>query len=164
MLSAEALTPGEYTVVCDPELTGVFTHEAFGHLSEADGQIHDPGLLHELRIGRRFGPQELHIYDTGRDEGTRGYLVVDDEGTPAADVDLIRDGILVGRLHSRRTAGVLGEHATGNGRSINYRHPPIVRMRNTVMAPGSTAREDLFRGIKSGIYAKGSSGGQTNGG
>lgn len=163
MLDAEAIEPGEYTVVCDPELTGVFTHEAFGHLSEADGQVHDAWLLQELRIGRRFAIPELHIYDTGRDLGTRGFLPIDDEGTPARDVDLIREGVLVGRLHSRRTAGIMGDPPTGNGRAINYRHPPIVRMRNTVMAGGSTAPEDLLRGIRRGIYAKGSSGGQTNG-
>ncbi len=163
LLEAPEIVGGEYTVVVDPHLAGVFAHEAFGHLSEADGQVDDAGLLQAMRLGRRFGPKNLHIYDTGRDEGSRGYLPVDDEGVEARDIDLIRDGELVGRLHSCRTAGSLGEQPTGNARALHYRFAPIVRMRNTVIAPGDTPVEGLFQGIKRGIYATGSTGGQTNG-
>lgn len=162
-LEADEIEGGEYTVVLDPHLAGVFAHEAFGHLSEADGLAEDPGLREVMRLGRKFGPDFLHIYDTGRDEGTRGYLPVDDEGIEGQDVDLIKDGYLVGRLHSQETATELGESPTGNARALNYRHPPIVRMRNTVIAPGETSFADLFHGIKKGVYAKGSYGGQTNG-
>jgi TldD protein len=163
LLDAPEIEGGEYPVVVDPHLAGVFAHEAFGHLSEADGQVGDEGLLAEMFLGRQFGPKALHIYDTGQDMGSRGYLPVDDEGVVAADVDLIKEGVLVGRMHSRETAAYLGEHPTGNARALHYRFPPIVRMRNTVIAPGDTPFEDLFQGIKKGIYAKGTHGGQTNG-
>ena len=36
LLSAEPIKAGKYTVLCNPQLCGVFVHEAFGHLSEAD--------------------------------------------------------------------------------------------------------------------------------
>ena len=36
LLKAEKVTGGNYTCVLDPGMTGLFTHEAFGHLSEAD--------------------------------------------------------------------------------------------------------------------------------
>ncbi|GAH99153.1 unnamed protein product, partial [marine sediment metagenome] len=36
LLSAPQVKGGEYTVVLDPVLAGVFIHEAFGHLSESD--------------------------------------------------------------------------------------------------------------------------------
>ena len=36
LLAAPQVKGGEYTVVCDPVLAGVFAHEAFGHLSESD--------------------------------------------------------------------------------------------------------------------------------
>ncbi len=163
LLSAPEIEGGEYTVVIDPHLAGVFAHEAFGHLSEADGQVGDPGILAAMQLGRRFGPSNLHIYDTGKDVGSRGYLPIDDEGVEAQDVDLIKDGILVGRLHSQQTAAALGDRPTGNARALHYRFPPIVRMRNTVIAPGDTPRDNMFEGIKRGIYAKGTHGGQTNG-
>jgi TldD protein len=42
MLSAPSAKGGEYTVVLDPILAGVFIHEAFGHLSEADHVYENP--------------------------------------------------------------------------------------------------------------------------
>jgi len=105
-----------YTVVIDPILTGLFVHEAFGHLSEADMAYENPDLLEVMTLGRRFGPPELQIFDGASLPGHRGSYFYDDEGTPATTTQLIQDGVLVGRLHSRETAGKLGEPATGNAR------------------------------------------------
>ena len=74
----------------------------------------------------------------------RGSFKYDDEGVPARKTDLIRDGILVGRLHSRETAGKMGEPSTGNARALDYRFPPIVRMTNTYIETGDTSFEDLI--------------------
>ena len=41
----------------------------------------------------------------------------------------------IGRLHSRETAGKMGEAPTGNARALAYQHAPIVRMTNTCMLP-----------------------------
>jgi TldD protein len=45
-----------YEVVIDPVLSGLFVHEAFGHLSEADMAYENPDLLEVMTLGRRFGP------------------------------------------------------------------------------------------------------------
>jgi len=163
---------GTYTVVIDPILTGLFVHEAFGHLSEADMAYENPDLLEVMSIGRQFGPPELQIFDGAAPtppsppyEGGwhRGSYFYDDEGTPATTTQLIKDGILVGRLHSRETAGKLEETPTGNARCLNYHYPPIVRMTNTWIERGKTPVEDLFKGIKEGVYARNWTGGMTNG-
>lgn len=52
-----------YPVVIDPILTGLFVHEAFGHLSEADMLYENPDFLEVMSLGRRFGPPELQIFD-----------------------------------------------------------------------------------------------------
>ena len=65
------------------------------------------------------------IYDTGEYPENRGYLKYDDEGVPTRRAYLVKDGILVGRLHSRETAGIMGEPITGNARALNYTFPPI---------------------------------------
>jgi TldD protein len=94
----------------------------------------------------------------------RGYLPVDDEGVPTQRTELISKGKLVGRLHSRETAGKLGEAPTGNARAISYRFPPIPRMRNTCIASGPDGKlGDLVKGIEEGVYAVDAFGGQTNG-
>lgn len=161
---APVVQGGTYTVVCDPHLAGVFVHEAFGHLSEGDNVADDPRMQEILKLGRRFGEDYLNIWDTGLDPGLRGYLQYDDEGVPTEKTWLIKDGVLVGRLHSRETAGRMGEKPTGNARAISYRFPPIPRMRNTCIGNGPHGSfNDLIKDIKLGIYAMESSGGQTNG-
>ena len=162
-LSLPPVKGGTYTVVIDPVLTGLFVHEAFGHLSEADMAYENPDLLEVMSMGRQFGPKELQIFDGAAPEGHRGSYFYDDEGTPATKTQLIKDGILVGRLHSRETAGKLEETPTGNARCLNYHYPPIVRMTNTWIERGKTPVEDLFKGIKEGVYARNWLGGMTNG-
>jgi TldD protein len=162
-LSLPPVKGGTYTVVIDPILTGLFVHEAFGHLSEADMAYENPDLLEVMSIGRRFGPEDLQIFDGAAPPGHRGSYFYDDEGTPATKTQLIKDGILVGRLHSRETAGKLEETPTGNARCLNYHYPPIVRMTNTWIERGKTPVEDLFKGIKEGVYARNWIGGMTNG-
>ena len=161
-----------YTVVIDPILTGLFVHEAFGHLSEADMAYENPDLLEVMTIGRKFGPENLQIFDGATipplinqeyGEVHRGSYIYDDEGTPATTTQLIKDGVLVGRLHSRETAGKLGETPTGNARCLDYHYPPLVRMTNTWIAPGKTAVKDLCADIKEGVYACNWFGGMTNG-
>lgn len=156
---APKIRGGLYTVVLDPELAGVFAHESFGHTSEADLFAEKPGGLDTLKIGKRFGTDELNIYDTGLLRGRAGDAKYDDEGVPTHHTDLIKDGILVGRMHNRETAASLHEEPTGNARAMNYHFPPIVRMRNTCIGPGKHQVEDLFRDIKEGVYALGCYGG-----
>jgi len=162
-LSLPPLKGNVYPVVIDPILTGLFVHEAFGHLSEADMLYENPDLLEVMSMGKKFGPSELQIFDGAAPEGHRGSYYYDDEGVPASTTQLIKDGVLVGRLHSRETAGKLGEKPTGNARCLNYHYAPIVRMTNTWIERGNTPVEDLFYGIKEGVYARNWLGGMTNG-
>lgn len=152
-----------YTVVIDPILTGLFVHEAFGHLSEADMTYENPDLLEVMTLGRQFGPKNLQIFDGAEPPGHRGSYFYDDEGTPGTTTQLIKDGALVGRLHSRETAGKLGETPTGNARCLNYHYPPLVRMTNTWIERGDTAVEDLLSEVTEGVYARNWLGGMTNG-
>jgi TldD protein len=163
LLDAPGVRGGAYPVILDNELAGVFIHEAFGHLSEADFVYENPQARDMMTLGRKFGKPVLNVGDNGAAPGLRGTLPFDDEGTPTQDTPLIREGILVGRLHSRETAATLGEQPTGNARAISFRHPPIVRMTNTYIAAGKAGIgfNDLIRDIKLGVYACGAFGGQT---
>ena len=168
-LSLPKIKGNSYTVVIDPILTGLFVHEAFGHLSEADMAYENPDLLEVMSLGKRFGSEELQIFDGAaplKAENNyihRGSYFYDDEGTPATTTQLIKDGILVGRLHSRETAGKLGEQPTGNARCLNYNYSPIVRMTNTWIGRGKTPVKELFQDISEGVYARNWLGGMTNG-
>ncbi len=161
LLTAPKVQGGALPVVLDPRLAGVFVHEAFGHLSEADFVYENPQAREMMTLGRRFGSDLVTIGDDGSAAGLRGTLPYDDEGTPTQDTRLIEKGILVGRLHSRETAAAMGEQPTGNARAISFRHPPIVRMTNTYIRGGAGTFEDLIRDVKLGVYAVDATGGQT---
>tara|TARA_B100000315_G_scaffold14709_2_gene13413 strand:+ start:1205 stop:2581 length:1377 start_codon:yes stop_codon:yes gene_type:complete len=162
LLSAPQVKGGEYTVVLDPILAGVFVHEAFGHLSESDFIYENERLLQIMTLGKEFGSAELNIIDTATIPELRGSYKYDDEGVPASKTYLIREGKLVGRLHSRETAAKMNEKPTGNARAINYRHPPIVRMTNTYIEPRSASFTDIIGDIEEGVYAKNWYGGTTS--
>ncbi len=161
LLSAKSVVGGQYPVVADQMLAGVFIHEAFGHLSESDFVYENPKAREMMVLGRRFGKDILNVYDDGTIPGQRGTHRYDDEGTPTRHNDLIKAGVLVGRLHSRETAAKMGEKVTGNARAVSYRFPPIVRMTNTAIENGATPFEDLIKDIKLGIYACDAYGGET---
>ncbi len=162
-LTLPTVPSGTYPVVIDPILTGLFVHEAFGHLSEADMVYENPDLLASMELGRRFGAPILNIWDGAAPPGHRGSYAFDDEATPATNTQLIKEGRLAGRLHSRETAGVLGEAATGNARCLDFHYAPIVRMTNTWIERGTTPAADLYAGIELGIHAANWQGGMTNG-
>jgi len=161
LLSAPPVQGGTYTVVTDPIMTGVFTHEAFGHLSEADFVHENPQMQEVMVLGKRFGVDDLNILDDGSFPGGLGTHKYDDEGVPTKKNYLIKDGILVGRLHSRETAAKLGEAPTGNARSVHFQHPPIVRMTNTYLDRGNSNLEEMIKDIDLGVYAVDMIGGET---
>jgi TldD protein len=87
---------------------------------------------------------------------------VDDEGTVAQRTVLFHEGVLVGHLSDRRSAGKIGHPPTGNGRRQSYRDLPITRMTNTYLLPGNDDRDAIIRSIDRGVYAAAFSGGEVN--
>ena len=161
LLSAPTVKGGTYTVILDQNLAGVFVHEAFGHLSEADHIYENPQALEMMKLGKRFGTNELNISEDGSIKDLRGSIYYDDEGVKCRKNYLVKDGILVGRLHNRETAKKLDEKVTGNARAQDYSHIPIVRMTNTFIEQGTVSFDDMIADVDDGIYACYAYGGQT---
>jgi TldD protein len=161
LLKAEPVQAGKYDVIIDPLLAGVFAHEAFGHLSESDQLATNERLLALMKVGTRYGTDELTIVDDGTMPGERGSYRFDDEGTEAGRNELIKEGRIAGHLHDRQSAQRMGEPTTGNARAISYRFPPIVRMSNTYIQPRSANIEDMLESMERGLYVCGSRGGMT---
>lgn len=162
-LDAHSVKGGQYTVVLDPYLAGVFIHEAFGHLSEADFVYENPRMQELLVLGKPIAIPQLNVVDDATMPGLPGTLKYDDEGVPAQRKYLIKNGILTQRLHNRETAGKMHEQPTGNARAMNATHPPIVRMTNTGIESGDRNFAEMIGDIAEGVYAVRMLGGQTNG-
>lgn len=162
-LEANPVKGGQYTVILDPYLSGVFIHEAFGHLSEADFVYENPRMQELLVLGKPMAISQLNVVDDATIPGLPGSLKYDDEGVPAQRKHLIKDGILTQRLHNRETAGKMQEQPTGNARALSALYPPIVRMTNTGIESGDQTFEEMIGDVEEGVYAVRMLGGQTNG-
>lgn len=154
-VNAPTVEAGKYRVVLDSEITGIFTHESFGHKSEADFMLGDETMKAEWEMGKKVASDILSIVDDGNWPETSGDLPVDDEGNKKEKTYLIKDGKLAGRLHSTQTAIMLDEKPTGNARAMNFQYEPIVRMTNTYIEKGEKSLDQLIAGIESGLFIEG---------
>ena len=143
--------PGDYVCVLSPAVTGMFTHEIFGHKSEADYMLNDKTLQDEWVMGKKVGSGLVSICDSG-DMLHHGYIAYDDEGTASKETWLIKNGVLTGRLHDVHSAVTLGEELTGNARAQDFGCTPMVRMTNTRMEPGEVSPGEILAGVEDGIY------------
>ncbi len=158
LLSAKTPKAGEYQVILDQELAGVFIHEAVGHAVEADHVIEGNSIL-AGKIGERIAAPCITVYDDSSLHEF-GYYPFDDEGAESKETTLIKDGLLESFIHSRETAGKLGGRSR-NARAQGYARP-VIRMSNTFIAPDGTKFEEMLDELKEGIYLIGSRGGQVN--
>lgn len=125
---------GVYEVILEPEIVGLFLHEALGHASEGD-LVTSGGSVLRGKEGTRLAPEFVTIVDDGLAEG--GYYVpYDDEGVRKKTVRVVDRGVLKGYLASREEAAKLGVEPTGNARVMDYTKPVIVRQTNYYMLPG----------------------------
>lgn len=163
LLDAEPVKGGNYDVVLDSDVSGLFIHEAFGHLSESDNLIGNEALAQTMTLGTQFAVESFNVYDDPTLAGYPGSYVYDHEGTKAKRTPLIVGGKLAGRLHSLESASLLGEVATGHARAKNFGFTPIVRMGNIYIDKGTHTLDEMIASIDSGLYLFGSAGGQTTG-
>ncbi len=149
LIGAKPVKGGVYDVVLNPGMTGVYTHEAFGHASEADGIISGMSVL-ENKIGKKVGSEIVNIVDDPTIANARGSYTFDSEGTKAKKRVIVENGILKTYLHTLETASYLKMEPNGAARASGFSSKPIARMSNTFIAP-SNNKEDIYNGVKSGV-------------
>ncbi len=140
-LSADKITPGEYRVILDPDITGTLAHESFGHGCEMDALMRGAARA-ALYVGKRVGSDLVNIVDFGGLPGRNGSIFFSDDGVLAHEpAVLVKDGILqptlmtdlYSYLHMRDR--LPGLKLSANGRLEAYDHPIYARMTNTYFLP-----------------------------
>jgi len=160
-VGAQPAPAGTYTVVLSSEAGGTLIHESVGHGLEADLNL--KGLsVYSGRIGQKVASELITVIDDGRDPGQRGTAAIDDEGTATQRTVLIEKGILKTYLSDRKHAEKLGIRRSGNARRESFRHLPICRMTNTMIASGDSDPDEIVRSVKDGIFVKKMGGGQVD--
>ena len=154
---------GHTTVVLGPELAGMLAHEAMGHPCEADIVL--GGAVTRSLMGQAVANERVTMVDFAHSYNGAEIMspvYVDDEGTPAQDALLIERGILRGLMHSRETAARLGQAPTGSARAYGPSDEPLVRMRNTVILPGSDRLAAMIEGVDDGYLLLKTANGQAD--
>ena len=149
------------TVVLGPGWPGVLLHEAIGHGLEGDFNRKGSSAF-SGRMGESVANEQCTVVDDGTLANRRGSLNVDDEGTPTQCTTLIEKGRLVGYMHDKLNARLMGTASTGNGRRESYAHLPMPRMTNTYMLPGKYDPNEIIESVEHGLYAVNFGGGQVD--
>lgn len=154
---------GYKDVVMHPDLAGILAHEAVGHTVEADLVLGGSVAAHNL--GKPVASEIVTMIDfanTVFGEPAPLPIYVDDEGTPAEDAVLIKDGILTGYMNNRESAQHFGMKPQGNARAYLFSDEPLIRMRNTAILPGKDKLEDMIAAIDDGYYLTVTNNGQAD--
>ncbi|WAI02257.1 TldD/PmbA family protein [Methanogenium organophilum] len=159
LLDAEPARGGMMNAILDPELAGVFAHEAIGHASEGDLVKEGVSVLKGMTGQQIASPVVTVVDDPTLPEF--GFMPVDAEGSAVQRTEIIRNGILTNYLHSRETLAAVGDGVAGHARAEGS-SSPIVRMSNTFIENGDATMDELLEGCKTGILLKGSRGGQVD--
>ncbi len=159
-LKAKTPKGGVFPAVLAPEVVGVFTHEAFGHLAEADLTV--SGSILNGKIGEKVASELVTIIDDPTIPDAYGTFKYDDEGVETRPVTIVENGVLKELMVDRLFAAILGTDPTGNARAEDYNVPPLIRMRTTYIKPRDMSLEELLEDIKFGYYLVSFRGGQAN--
>lgn len=161
MLDAAPAPTGIMPVVIGSEAGGTMIHEAVGHSLEAD-LVQKELSVFAGKLGENIASETISVYDDATLSGLRGSFAFDDEGTPSECTVLVENGILKTYMYDLETARKDGREPTGNGRRESYRHKPIPRMSNTLIAPGQLTPGDIVAATENGIFVKKMGSGQVN--
>lgn len=153
LLSARPPPTGTYTVVVDQRVGGLFMHEAFGHNCEADSVLGGQSIVAD-KMGQKVASDIVTIMDDPT-MPKNGHFVYDHEGVKAEPHTIVRDGTLVGFLHSLESAAKMKAQPQGSARARSHQFPPIIRMSNTYLAPRDMAFEEMLGDVKRGVYLTG---------
>ena len=162
ILSAKRSPSGRMSLVADPDLTGVYIHEALGHPCEADLVAAGDSCL-DGKLGQMIGDPLVSVIDDPTWQGGHGSFPIDDEGIDTFSRTLIKDGRLMTYLNHRQGAAYFDIAPNGAARAQDGLHHPLVRMSNTLILGGKHQDlDELLEDVQDGVYACGTRGGQVD--
>ena len=134
-------------------------HESVGHAIELDrilgweAAYAGTSWLDLAQLGAlQYGSELMNITIDPTIPGALGTFGYDDEGTPAAPRDAVRDGTWVGVLAGRDSAAVAGLDYAGSVRADGWARLPMVRMTNVGLEPGPHTLDEIIAATDDGIY------------
>ncbi len=159
LLTAPACPAGETTLILGGEQMALQIHESVGHAIELDrilgweAAFAGTSWLDLAQLGTlRYGSELMNVTIDPTIPGALGSFGFDDEGTPAARRDAVREGRWVGVLAGRDSAAVAGLDYAGSVRADGWARLPMVRMTNVGLEPGPHTLDEMIAATDDGVY------------
>ncbi|MCC7176881.1 MAG: TldD/PmbA family protein [Acidobacteria bacterium] len=164
-LKSKPVAPGRYDIVVDPTQLFLAIHESVGHSTELDralgfeANMAGTSFLKPPDAGKlRFGSNIVNLVGDRTQPGGLATTGFDDEGVRSERWHLVRDGRFVDWQTTRELAPLVGQQRShGCLHADDWSSVPFPRMPNVSLepAPAEITLEDLFSGIKRGLYIVG---------
>ena len=172
LLDAPNCPTGTMDLLLMPDQMMLQIHESIGHPLELDRILGDErnfagtSFVSLDMFGHyRYGSELLDVsFDPGIEGGVDARefasYAVDDEGTPATRVPLIRAGILERPLGSAlsvmraRAAGADAIEGVAAARAAGWHRPPIDRMANLNVEPGHESLASMIARVERGVLMR----------
>ncbi len=159
LLVAEQCPEQQTSVILDNHQMVLQVHESCGHPTELDRVLGTEAsyagtsfLTTDKLNNFRYGSDIVNIVADATVPGGMGTFGWDDEGVPGQRVYLIKNGMFVGYLTSRETAGIVGAKSSGAMRADGWNRIPLIRMTNINLEPGSWKFEDMIADTNDGVF------------
>ncbi|OLP16412.1 Zn-dependent protease [Leptolyngbya sp. 'hensonii'] len=159
LLAAEDCPTMTTTLVLAPDQMMLQIHESIGHPLELDRILGDErnyaggSFVKPEDFGQlTYGSPLMNVTFDPTVPGELASYNFDDTGTPASREYLIQGGKLlrgIGGLESQTRSGLPGVACT---RACSWNRPPIDRMANLNLEPGTTPLAELIGSIEQGVY------------
>jgi predicted Zn-dependent protease len=166
LIAAPNCPSGKFDVLLMPDQMMLQIHESIGHPLELDRILGDERnyagtsfVTLDMFGAYPYGSRLLNVtFDPSRGEEFASFAF-DDEGSRATREFLIRDGLLLrplgGTLSQQRVARLRSDlPAVATARSCSWNRPPIDRMSNLNVEPGTSTLAEMIASIDDGILMK----------
>lgn len=158
LTQAEECPTGEFDLILMPDQLYMQIHESIGHPLELDRILGDErnyagwSFIKAEDFGQlQYGSKLLNVTFDPSVPGELASYDFDDTGAPATREYLIKDGFLqrgLGGLESQKRSKLPGVSSV---RATSWNRPPIDRMANINLEPGTTPLKEMIASTKKGI-------------
>ncbi|HEY9619669.1 MAG TPA: TldD/PmbA family protein [Crinalium sp.] len=159
LLQADECPTTSTVLVLAPDQMMLQIHESVGHPLELDRILGDErnyaggSFVKPSDFGQlSYGSKLMNITFNPTVPGEFASYSFDDTGAPATREYLIQEGILLRGLGSLESQARMGVSGVACARASSWNRPPIDRMANLNLEPGTDSLEDMIRNIEYGVY------------
>jgi len=161
LLGAPNCPTGTMDLLLMPDQMMLQIHESIGHPLELDRILGDERnyagtsfVTADMFGSYRYGSELLNVtYDPSL-AAEIATFAFDDEGGSARKTWLIRNGILERPLGGHLSQMRAGMPGTANARACGWNRPPIDRIANLNIEPGTSTLQDMIASIERGVLMR----------